>query len=321
MRLLFMGTPDFALPSLRVLIARGDEIVGVVSQPDRPKGRGETLTPPPVKETAQTHGLPIYQPEKVRSPEFIKLVETLHPDMIVVVAFGQILPAALLRIPPRGPVNVHASLLPRYRGAAPVAWAILNGERETGVTTMLMDEGMDSGPILLQRKTEILPGETSESLGKRLSCLGAELLLETLDRMEEGSIQPIPQDPLLATYAPLLKKEDGLIDWSKGAAEIERRIRAMNPWPGAYTFYKEGRWRLWSVEALEQGPEGDGKIRRPGEVILADDSALEVAAGNGYLKIQTLQPENRRRMTYKEFLAGHRVEVGSVLSSVGGHLT
>jgi methionyl-tRNA formyltransferase len=321
MRLLFMGTPDFAIPSLRALIAREEEIVGVVSQPDRPKGRGETLTPPPVKETAQTHGLPIYQPEKVRSPEFIKLVETLHPDLIVVVAFGQILPSALLRIPPRGSVNVHASLLPRYRGAAPVAWAILNGERETGVTTMLMDEGMDTGPILLQRKTEILPAETAEALGKRLSFLGAELLLETLDRLEERSIQPIPQDPQQGTYAPLLKKEDGLIDWSQGAVEIERKVRAMNPWPGAYTFYKEGRWRLWSVEALEQEQGGEEKNNRSGEIVLADESALEVAAGKGYIKIQTLQPENRRRMSYKEFLAGHRVEVGSVLSSIGGHST
>jgi methionyl-tRNA formyltransferase len=318
MRLLFMGTPDFALPSLRALIARGDEIVGVVTQPDRPKGRGEALTSPPVKETAEIHGLQVHQPEKVRNPEFIRLVESLHPDLIVVVAFGQILPATLLRIPPRGPVNVHASLLPRYRGAAPVAWTILNGEKETGVTTMLMDEGMDTGPILLQRKTEILIGETAEGLAGRLSILGAELLLETLDRLEKGTIQPIPQDPLQATYAPLLKKKDGLIDWSHGAVEIERKVRAMNPWPAAYTFYKEARWRLWSVEALEKAPGGEEKNHRPGKIVRADESALEVATGKGYIKIQTLQPENRRRMSFKEFLAGHRVEVGLVLSSIGG---
>jgi methionyl-tRNA formyltransferase len=327
-RLLFMGTPEFALPSLRALIARGDEIVGVVTQPDRPKGRGRTLTAPPVKEVAQAHEVPVYQPDKVRKPEFLKRIEGLHPDLIVVVAFGQILPRALLSIPKQGCINVHASLLPRYRGAAPVAWAILKGESETGVTTMLMDEGMDTGPILLQRKTEIHPDETAGSLADRLSRIGAALLLETLDQLVEGSLNPISQDSSLATYAPLLRKEDGLIDWSKEAAEIERQIRAMDPWPGTYTFYRETRWRIWSAEAIEQGSgvrgQGSGFGKRsehPGEIVRADESALEVSTGKGYIRIKSLQPENGRRMLYTEFLAGHPIDRDFALSSIGGNRT
>jgi methionyl-tRNA formyltransferase len=307
-----MGTPEFAVPSLRALIAR-EEVIGVVTQPDRPKGRGGLLTPSPVKEVAQTHGVPVYQPDKMKSPEFLNLVEEHRPALIVVVAFGRILPGALLSIPMHGAVNVHASLLPYYRGGAPIAWAILKGETETGVTTMQMDEGMDTGPILLQTKTEIRPEETAGSLSDRLSRLGAELLLETLDRLSEGSLQPTPQDSTRASYAPLLKKEDGRIDWTKSAVEIERQIRAMDPWPGAYTFYRGALWRLWSAEAIESG-SGD---RGPGEIIRAERSGLEVWTGKGYIRITFLQPENRRKMSAAEFLAGHRVEVGTFLFQTG----
>lgn len=312
-----MGTPEFAVPSLRALIAREGDVVGVVTQPDRPKGRGEILTPSPVKEVAQTHEVPVYQPDRVKHPDFIKRVEGLRPDLIVVVAFGQILPAALLAIPRQGAINVHASLLPYYRGAAPIASAILRGESETGVTTMKMDEGMDTGPILLQRKTEILPDDTAGTLADRLSRIGAELLIETLDRLSEGSLKAIPQDSTRASNAPLLKKEDGRIDWSKSAVEIERQIRAMDPWPGAHTFYQGRLWRLWAAQAIEEAPEGRKEGEKAGGIVRADRSGLEVSTGKGYIRISFLQPENRRRMSAAEFLAGHPVEVGTVLSSTG----
>ena len=309
MRVVFMGTPEFALPSLRALIAR-EEVAAVITQPDRPKGRGEISTAPPVKEIALIHGIPVLQPEKVRRPELIREVEALRPELIVVVAFGQILPKALLAIPRNGCVNVHASLLPAYRGAAPIPWAIMRGERQTGVTTMLMDEGMDTGPILLERTIEIGPGETSGGLSERLSRLGAELLLETLDRLSSGTLHPVPQDREAGTYAPLLKKEDGLIDWSRQAVEIERQVLAMDPWPGAFTFYRGERWRLWSVVPSDS-VESPGK---PGEIVQVTERGLEVATGKGYINIKTLQPENRRRMAVREFLAGHRVQEGSLLT-------
>lgn len=319
MRLLFMGTPEFAVPSLRGLIAKGEQIVGVVTQPDRPKGRGGVVTAPPVKETAKIHQIPVYQPDKVRRPDFVKTIEGLNPDLIVVVAFGQILPGTLLRIPKGGSINVHASLLPKYRGAAPIACSILEGEVETGVTTMMMDEGMDTGPILVQRKTEIKPGETTSQLGDRLAVLGAELLLETVDQLVSGSLKPIPQDSEYATYAPLLRKEDGLIDWGKEAVDIERQVRAMAPWPSAYTFYQGERLRFWEVKVecntLETKPG------RPGEILRAEGPTLEVATGKGYIKVNILQAENRKRMSSRAFLAGYRMEKGSFLSSLGGRST
>jgi len=312
MHIFFVGTPEFAVPSLRALIARS-EVVAVATQPDRPKGRGEVPTPPPIKQAADTHGIPVYQPQKVRNPDFIREVERLHPDLIVVVAFGQILPKILLAIPRYGCINVHASLLPLYRGAAPIPWAIIRGESETGVTTMLMDEGMDTGPILLQSRVEILPRETSGQLSERLSKLGAELLVETVDHIANGTLTAIPQNKEAGTSAPLLKKDTGLIDWSRGALELERLVRGLDPSPGAFTFYRENRWRLWSVEALETERTG-----KPGEILRADEGGLEVMTGKGYIRIEVMQPESRRRMSYREFLAGHRVEKGSSLVSVRG---
>lgn len=312
-----MGTPLFAVPSLRALIARDHEIIGVITQPDRPKGRGGRLTASPVKETAETHGLPVFQPEKVRRPDVIERVQALHPELIVVVAFGQILPGNLLHIPERGCINVHASLLPRYRGGAPVARALLEGEEETGITTLFMDEGMDTGPVLLQEKTPIRPGETAGSLGERLSYLGAEVLIKTLDRLVAGTLQAVPQDPTLASYAPLLKKEDGRIDWSREAISIERQIRAMDPWPGTYTYYEGRQWRIWEVMA---DPDRQGEASA-GTIVRAEAGCLEVACGKGYIRIMSLQPVNRRRMSVGAFLAGHPVKSGTILSASGGEQT
>ncbi len=233
--IVFMGTPDFACPTLQTLIDRGERLLAVVTQPDRPKGRGHKLMPPPVKELALAHDIPVLQPHRVRASAFVDSIRQLAPELIVVVAFGQILPKALLDIPPRGCVNVHASLLPRYRGAAPLNWCIINGETETGVTTMLMDTGLDTGPMLLKRATPIDENEDIVSLHDRMASLGAELLAETLDGLREGRIEPQAQDDSLSCYAPLLKKEHGLIDWQRPARQIHNQVRGLAAWPGAQT--------------------------------------------------------------------------------------
>src|SRR6185369_5028969 len=238
-KIIFMGTPDFACPTLQKLIERGENIVAVVTQPDRPKGRGQKLMPPPVKELAEKNGIPVYQPPKVRDPDFVELIRELKPDVIVVIAFGQILPKALLDIPPKGCINVHASLLPRYRGAAPLNWCLINGEAETGVTTMLMDPGLDTGPMLLKRATPIDENEDIISLHDRMSVMGAELLAETLDGLKAGVVLPQEQDDTMTCYAPMLKKEDGLINWYRDARTIHNQVRGLAVWPGAYTFLED----------------------------------------------------------------------------------
>ena len=236
LRIVFMGTPQFAVPTLQMLLDRGENVVAVVTQPDRPKGRGQQLQQPPVKELALKHGIPVLQPHKVRDPFFIETLLDLKPDLIVVVAFGQILPKALLDIPPKGCINVHASLLPRYRGAAPLNWCIINGETETGVTTMLMDPGLDTGPMLLRSATTIDGNEDITSLHDRMSLMGAQLLAETLDKLKAGMVSPQQQDDTLTCYAPMLKKEDGLINWYREASTIHNQVRGLATWPGTYTF-------------------------------------------------------------------------------------
>ncbi|MEI8355643.1 MAG: methionyl-tRNA formyltransferase, partial [Deltaproteobacteria bacterium] len=236
LRIIFMGTPEFACPTLQRLIDRDEEVIAVVTQPDRPKGRGQKMVPPPVKELAGKHGIPTLQPVKVRAPEFIEVIKGMNPDLIVVVAFGQILPKTLLEIPLLGCINVHASLLPRYRGAAPLNWCIINGEAETGVTTMLMDAGLDTGAMLLKKTTPIDPDENSQSLHDRLSLVGAEILSETINMLVTGKLAPEQQDDALTCYAPMLKKEDGLINWNKDALTIKNMVRGMSPWPGAFTW-------------------------------------------------------------------------------------
>ena len=247
-----MGTPQFACPTLQRLIDRGDEIPAVVTQPDRPKGRGQKSVPPPVKELAERHGLPVLQPIKVRAPEFIESVREMNPDVVVVVAFGQILPKALLEIPRYGCINVHASLLPRYRGAAPLNWCVINGEIETGVTTMLMDVGLDTGDMLLKKATPIDPDEDTSSLHDRLSLIGAALLNETLDLLVQGKLVPEKQDEALSCYAPMLKKEDGLIDWTRDARTIRNLVRGMSPWPGAFTYLDGKLVKVYRTRIAEE---------------------------------------------------------------------
>jgi len=303
MRVIFMGTPGFALPSLEALLARGEELVAVVTQPDRPRGRGQTVAPPPVKVTAIRAGVPVQQPQKVRQPEFLDWCRTAAPDLIVVVAFGQILPKALLDIPRHGCINVHASLLPKYRGAAPIAWAIIRGESETGITTIQMDPGMDTGPMLARRSLMIRPDDTAGTLGERLSQLGAQTLNETLDALKAGRLTPTPQDSSQATLAPMLKKEDGRIDWRQPAAAIDALVRGLDPWPGAWTQYAGEPWRIWKVRV--QSTEGEA-----GVVLRADRAGIVVGSGSGSVLITELQTPGKRRLAAGEYLAGHGLKPG-----------
>ena len=306
-RIVFFGTPSFALPTLRGLLEGPDEVVGVVTQPDREKGRGRKVVVSPVKELAFQQGLTLLQPEKVKEETFQEVARGLKPDFFVVVAYGQILPKSLLNIPKYGAVNVHASLLPRYRGAAPIAWAILKGEKVTGVTTMVMDEGMDTGDILLQTEVPISDEETCETLHDRLALLGAQLLLKTLEKMETGNVRPILQDHSKATYAPPLKKEDGYIDWKREAAEIDRQVRAFNPWPGAFTKWGDRSLRIYRGGIRERMPAG-----KAGGVVWVGSDFIEVEAGKDSYLIEEVQLEGRKKMTVREFLSGHPISAGAV---------
>jgi methionyl-tRNA formyltransferase len=307
-RILFFGTPTFAVPSLEAILEEQDEVVAVVTQPDREKGRGRKVIASPVKEAALRHGLAVVQPEKVKEEAFQKTVLELRPDLIIVVAYGRILPKSILEIPKRGAVNVHGSLLPVFRGSSPIAWAILKGEKITGVTTIMMDEGMDTGDILLQSEVPIQERETFETLHDRLALTGAQLLTKTIKKMKMGEIQPVPQDPSKATYAPLLKKEDGRIDWKKGAREIDRQVRAFTPWPGAYTEWSGRLLKIYSGEARESNGKGN-----PGTVAWAGSESIEVKAGSGSFLIKEVQIEGKKRMAVRDFLSGNPVPIGTVL--------
>jgi methionyl-tRNA formyltransferase len=310
MRIIFMGTPDFACPTLKTLIDRGEQVVAVVTQPDRPKGRGQQTLPPPVKVLALEHNIPVLQPVKVRLPESIEEIRGLEPDLIVVVAFGQILPKALLEIPKHGCINVHASLLPRYRGAAPLNWCIINGETETGVTTMMMDVGLDTGDMLLKKATPIDPDEDTRTLHDRLSQIGAELLGETLDQLAAGRLVPEKQDDALTCYASMLKKEDGMIDWSKDAPVIKNLVRGMTPWPGAYSHLDDKLLKIYRVQTAS----GNGA---PGEVLSAGRDGIEVGCGTGSIIINELQLEGKKRLSAAEFLAGCKLTPGTQLGRKG----
>lgn len=309
MRIVFMGTPDFASASLEALLRSDDSIVGVVTQPDRPKGRGQTLTPSPVKLLAQREQIPLLQPLKMKDPEFFHTLAGWKPDLIAVAAFGRILPPAILSLPPLGCINVHGSLLPKYRGAGPIQWAIINGETETGITTMLMDEGMDTGAMLLREAIPIKPDDTVGTLSPRLAELGGRLLVETIAQLKAGTLVPQPQNASLATSAPLLNKEDGVIDWALPATALANRVRGLSPWPGAYTTTTEGdRWTIWRALALP-GPVTNS----PGIVVAVTTKAIHVATGEGVLAVTELQPANSRRMAVSQYLAGHPVVVGAQL--------
>lgn len=306
-RIVFFGTPSFALPTLRTLFEGPDEVIAVVTQPDRQKGRGRKVLSSPVKELALQHGLTPLQPERAKEEAFQEALKMLQPHLLVVVAYGQILPKSILNIPKHGAVNVHASLLPKYRGAAPIAWAILNGEKKTGVTTMMMDEGMDTGGILLQAEIPIGDEETCESLHDRLASLGAQLLRETLEKIKAGNIRPLSQDHSKATYAPPLKKEDGHIVWKKEAREIHRQVRAFNPWPGAFTIWGDQFLKIYKGEMKEGTPTG--KI---GTVVWVGSDFIEVETGKDFFRIKEVQLEGRKRMTVRDFLLGHPISVGTV---------
>lgn len=307
LRVIFMGTPEFACPTLQKLIERGEQVVAVFTQPDRPKGRGQRLMPPPVKMLAERHAIPVYQPARVRAPEVIENIRELAPDVVVVVAFGQILPKALLDIPPLGCVNVHASLLPRYRGAAPLNWCIVNGETETGVTTMLMDAGLDTGPMLLKRSTPIDGNEDIVSLHDRMSVMGAELLSDTLDGLTAGTVVPQGQDDSESCYAPLLKKEDGRIDWHRKAGDIHNQVRGLAVWPVAYTFLDGQALKVYRTSVAA----GSGL---PGTVVRADKHGIEVACLQGSLIIEELQLAGKKRLDAASFLAGCTISTGARFS-------
>lgn len=302
-----MGTPAFAVPSIEALARAGHDIALVVTQPDRPKGRGRKLEQPPVKVRANELGIPVFQPERIRKPEAVEAVAAARPDVIVVAAFGQILPKAVLDIPPKGCINIHASILPGYRGAAPINWAIIRGEQKTGVTIMKMDIGMDTGDMLMVEEEPIRPDDTAGTLTGRLSGLGAEMIVKALAELEAGRLKGIPQDNGKATYAPMLKKEMGLIDWSKPAAEIERLVRGLDPWPGAYTMRGGETLKVWSAAA------GAGRNSVPGEVAGAGREGITVCSGDGALVIKEVQAAGGRRMPVFEYLAGHKVTKGERL--------
>ncbi|MDQ1330610.1 MAG: methionyl-tRNA formyltransferase [Thermodesulfobacteriota bacterium] len=307
-RIIFMGTPDFAVPSLKALHDTGHEVVLVVTQPDRPKGRGQKVYFSPVKEAALKLGYEILQPSSVRSSEFYEKAASLYPDIFVVIAFGHILPKKILSIPKDCAINLHASLLPKYRGPAPIQWAIINMEHETGVTAMLMDEGLDTGNILLSAKTEISSKETSSSLHDRLSRIAGDLLIQTLSDMSKNSIKPVPQENSLATYAPMLKKKDGLIDWSKPAEETEAFIRGMTPWPGAFTFIGKKRLKIFASDVVFS----DSK-EAPGTVTGEARDVLHVATGKYLLSVKEIQQESGKRLYIKDYLSGSNISPGTVL--------
>ena len=309
MKVIFMGTPDFAVGTLKALHEAGHEVTLVVSQPDKPKGRKQELSPTPVKAAAEQLGLPVYQPSKIRAEESIEYLRNVEADVIVVAAFGQIIPKAILEMKKYGCINVHASLLPRYRGAAPIQWAVINGEKESGVTIMQMDEGLDTGDMLAKTEVPLEPDETGGSLFDKLSRAGAELLIRTLPALEQGTLTPEKQ-PLESptAYARMIRKEDGRIDWNLEAEAIERRIRGLNPWPSAYTELTGKILKIWRAEVL---PKESGQT--PGTVTEAGKGGFCVQTGKGVLRLFEVQLEGKKRMDAQAFLRGFHAAPGMKL--------
>ncbi len=298
MDIVFMGTPDFATQSLQALLYAGHHIQAVFTQPDKPVGRKQLLTPPPVKTFAIKQNIPVYQPQSVRTPDVLEQLRTLHPDVCAVVAYGKLLPPELLQLPKYGCINVHASLLPKYRGAAPIQWAIVNGEQTTGVTTMQLDAGMDTGDILLQAQEIIHTQDTAQTLGERLAALGAKLLCETLSALEQGSVIPQPQNATQATYAPIIKKEDGLIDWNRPASAVDCLIRGLNIWPTAFTFADGKRLKIFGAHPLAWSNA------IPGEIVCQREQLIIGCGQNTALQVLDLQLEGSKRMQAADFLRG-----------------
>lgn len=314
MRVVFMGTPDFAVPTLQHLVNSEFSVVGVVCQPDRPSGRGKKIQFGPVKTFALAQNLPVVQPEKMKDPSFPETLRSWNPDVIVVAAYGRILPQAILALPPKGCLNVHGSLLPKYRGAAPIQWAVIKGEPETGVTIMVMDAGMDTGAILEQTVMPISAEDTAGDVAARMAELGGRVLVSTLQKWAEGTVVPQPQNESEATLAPILKKDDGLLDWSQSVTTLANRVRGLSPWPGAFTFVNGERWGIWKVQIEEH----DGNVALlskdnscvPGTIMGVTKNAILVQTGHGLLRLIEIQPANKKRMAVADYVVGHHIEVG-----------
>ena len=321
MRIVFMGTPDFSVPALKALVEAGHQVIAVVTQPDKPKGRGKEVQMTPVKIQAMEYGIPVYQPAKVREASFVEVLKGLEADVYVVIAFGQILPKAVLELPKYGCINIHASLLPKYRGAAPIQWCVIDGERETGITTMMMDVGLDTGDMLEKAVIPIEEKETGGSLHDKLSMAGGDLILSTLKKLEEGTLVRTPQTDEGTCYAKMLTKSLGDIDWNQGAVSIERLIRGLNPWPSAYTMWNGKTIKIWAADVIagreaadflsESGvPVETGTA--PGTVVCSDKRGLVVCTGGGLLSIRELQMEGKKRMDTPAFLRGYPIPAGDV---------
>ncbi|AKF94451.1 methionyl-tRNA formyltransferase [Brevibacillus laterosporus] len=307
-RILFMGTPDFATQSLEALITNGYQVVGVVTQPDRPVGRKRVLTPPPVKELALRHGLPVYQPEKIRESEAVQSVlDATRPDLIVTAAYGQILPVSLLEAPKHGCINIHASLLPKYRGGAPIHASIINGEKETGVTIMYMVQALDAGDMISKVIVPIEERDTAASMFEKLATAGADLLIETLPKLLKGEITPEPQNHEEATFAPNIKRENERLDWNKSAREIYNQVRGMNSWPVAFTTFEGKVWKVWWAEVVELA----GQLATPGTIIGRTEDGLIIACGAGSIILKEIQPEGKKRMSVYDFLRGAGAAIAS----------
>lgn len=317
MKIIFMGTPDFSVGTLEALVEAGHEVVLAVSQPDKPKGRGKEMQFTPVKECALKYNIPVYQPRRVREAECIEELRKYNADIMVVVAFGQILPKEILEMAPYGCVNVHASLLPKYRGSAPIQWAIINGEEVTGVTTMQMDEGLDTGDMLLKTEIPIEEKETGGSLFDKLAAAGAKLCVETLEALQNKTVTPIPQGETTTAYAKMLDKQLGNIDWTKRAVEIERLIRGLTPWPSAYTDWNGKVMKIWDAEVdFEKVETVEIVEARPGTIVKVEKDAFYVQTGDGLLKVLELQIPGKKRMDAGAFLRGYQVKVGEMLKRV-----
>lgn len=310
-----MGTPDLSVGTLEALIDAGHEVCLVVTQPDKPKGRGKEMQPTPVKKMAESHGIPVFQPKKVREPECVEYLKSFRADVCVVVAFGQILPKGILEMTPYGCVNVHASLLPKYRGAAPIQWAIIRGEQVTGVTTMQMDEGIDTGDMLLKAEVPITPEETGESLHDKLAVAGAKLAVQTLRELEAGTLHPEKQGESPTPYAKMLNKKMGNIDWNQPAVEIERLVRGLNSWPGAYTFQNGKVMKIWKAGVKSEDTGNTKEKVLPGTILAVEKDYFSVQTGEGALLVEEIQLPGKKHMDVRSFLRGNAVVPGTILSS------
>lgn len=321
MNIIFMGTPDFAVPSLQALLDEGYGVTAVVTQPDRPKGRKRVLTPPPVKVEAERRGIPVLQPEKLRQPDSVEALRQLAPDLIVTAAYGQILPKSVLQLPKHGCINIHASLLPKYRGGAPIHHAILRGERVTGVTIMYMAEGLDTGDMISKVEVPIEDTDTTGTMFEKLSAAGAELLKRTLPDLLAGRIEAVPQNEADAVYSPNIRREDELIDWSRTAADIFNQVRGLNPFPGAYTLWNGEVLKVWAcanpkgagpVPASRSSVLVGGAVPRPGTVLQSSELGLEVMTGSGTLWLTEIQPSGKKSMDVAQFIRGVKLADGTV---------